>query len=80
MIFIGWLLMILQWDNYFLIKIYMGNLSFKTKTQCCIDDSNFYEEEDENTLEESTMQQTKEDIIIKKSEINNNESFRTIIN
>ena len=79
MIFIIWRLMILQWDNYFLIKIYMGNLSFKTKTQCCIDDSNFYEEEDENILEESSCNTNKEEIIIKKNEVNN-ESFRTVIN
>ena len=58
----------------------MGNLSFKTKTQCCIDNSNFYEEAGENILEESSMQQNKEEIIIKKSEINTNESFRTIVN
>ena len=71
--------MILQWDNYFLIKIYMGNLSFKTKTQCCIDSSNFNEEEDENILEESSCNTNKEEIIIKKNEVNN-ESFRTVIN
>ena len=58
----------------------MGNLSFKTKTQCCIDDSNFYEEEDENILEESTMQQNKEEIIIKKNELRNIESFSIVVN
>ena len=57
----------------------MGNLSFKTKTQCCIDSSNFNEEEDENILEESSCNTNKEEIIIKKNEINN-ESFRTIVN
>ena len=57
----------------------MGNLSFKTKTQCCIDSSNFNEEEDENILEESSCNTNKEEIIIKKNEINN-ESFRTVIN
>ena len=79
MTYIIWRLMILQWDNYFLIKIYMGNLSFKTKTQCCIDSSNFNEEEDENILEESSCNTNKEEIIIKKNEVNN-ESFRTVIN
>ena len=45
----------------------MGNLSFKTKTQCCIDSSNFNEEEDENILEESSCNTNKEEIIIKKN-------------
>ena len=79
MTYIIWRLMILQWDNYFLIKIYMGNLSFKTRTQCCIDSSNFNEEEDENILEESSCNTNKEEIIIKKNEVNN-DSFRTVIN
>ena len=57
----------------------MGNLSFKTKTQCCIDSSNFNEEEDENILEESSCNTNKEEIIIKKHEVNN-ESFKTVIN
>ena len=57
----------------------MGNLSFKTKTQCCIDSSNFNEEEDENILEETSCNTNKEEIIIKKNEVNN-ESFRTVIN
>ena len=61
-----------------LIKIYMGNLSFKTRTQCCIDSSNFNEEEDENILEETSCNTNKEEIIIKKNEVNN-ESFRTVI-
>ena len=57
----------------------MGNISLKTKTQCCVDSCNFNEDDDENILEESSMQQNKEEIIIKKNEINN-ESFRTVIN
>ena len=57
----------------------MGNLSFKTRTQCCIDSSNFNEEEDENILEETSCNTNKEEIIIKKNEVNN-ESFRTVIN
>ena len=40
----------------------MGNISLKSKYQCCVSDSNFYEE-NENILEESTMQQNKEIII-----------------
>ena len=44
----------------------MGNISLKSKYQCCVSDSNFYENDDENILEESTMQQYKEELIIKK--------------
>ena len=58
----------------------MGNISLKSKYQCCINESNFYEEEDESILEESTMQQNKEEIIIKKNEFKTNESFTTVIN
>ena len=58
----------------------MGNISLKSKYQCCVSERNFYEEDDESILEESTMQQNKEEIIILKSEIQTNESFNTIIN
>ena len=44
----------------------MGNISLKSKYQCCVSESNFYEEDDESILEESTMQQNKEEITIKK--------------
>ena len=58
----------------------MGNISIKSKYQCCVSDSNFYEEEDENTLEETSMHQNKEEIIIKKNEFRNIDSFNTVIN
>ena len=58
----------------------MGNVSLKSKYQCCVSESNCYEEDDESILEEATMQQNKEEIIIKKSEIKTNESFTTVIN
>ena len=57
----------------------MGNISLKSKYQCCVNESNFYEEEDESILEESTMQQNKEEIIINKN-VTTIEHFSTIIN
>ena len=58
----------------------MGNISLKSKYQCCVSESNFYEEDDESILEESTMQQNKEEIIIKTNELRNMESFSTVVN
>ena len=55
----------------------MGNISFKSKYQCCVSDSIFYENDE--TLEESTMEQNNDEILVRKKEFITVESFHTVI-